>query len=338
VTRDIRGDLEAAGRRSAPSPRPGFTADLEQRLLAVARSADPDGARSPDGSPPPRRRQPLGVATGLVTVFVVFAVTVGVARLGDRPSGSYELTHAVNVEVALADGTTLVDPNGLVLPDAAIVTIGPGGSARIGDVTLSAGDVATVVGSDLRVDHSGRSDVAEASGSAGSTFAPTPSPRSASPPPATPTGSSTPAATTKPAPTDRPATPRPDGTPAKTNVPTGSPAQSAATPKSPPTSVDVKPLKLAARRVGPSEVGALWSGTPGARRYVLRGSSATDGPATDPVHPGSPIIGAFTRPPTEPLVFRVGKDVVEIRLLVVALDGDGVEIGRSNIATVSFVH
>ncbi len=340
MKRDILRQLEEAGRRSVPAPRPGFTVGLEDRLRAVARTPSPEESPSPR---PHRGRPSFGVATSLVAVVVLLGVVVGVGGLGDRSSGGYELTHAVNVEVALADGTTLVDPDGLLLPDDAIVTIGLGGSARIGAVTLAAGDVATVDGPDLRIDRSGRPNVATATGSAGTARPATPSTRPASPTPppastATPTRSPTPPSPTKPTPTGRPATPRPDATPAPTATRTGSLDRPSATikPKTPPPPTDIKPLKLTARLVGPSDVGAMWTGTPGARRYVLVASGSKDGAAADPTHPGSPIIGTFTHPPTEPLLFRVPKDVLELRLRVVALDADGVELTRSNIVTIAF--
>ena len=64
-----------------------------------------------------------------------------------------ELAAPVNVEVALADGTVLEDPDGLRLPEGAVIRVGAGGSARIGDTALVPGDVATVEQGRLRVEH-----------------------------------------------------------------------------------------------------------------------------------------------------------------------------------------
>jgi hypothetical protein len=238
-----------------------------------------------------------------------------------------ELIDPVNVEVALVDGTTLDDPDGLLLPDGAVVRVGAGGSARVGDVVLGAGDIATIDDQRLRVD---RPEPPTASVATIPTPSPTPT---RSPPSGTPNQTIRPATT--PPPTPRPAgtaapTPRP--TPKPTPRPTPTPPRADAPSASP--KVDIVPLKLEARAVGASRIGARWSGTPRAARYVLVATRSLDGAARRPVYPGSPIVGEFTRPPTEPLVFRVPQEVVEMRLLVVALSADGAIVGRSNIAIV----
>jgi hypothetical protein len=91
---------------------------------------------------------------------------------------------------------------------------------------------------------------------------------------------------------------------------------------------------LVARAVSPTEVGASWTAAAGASRYVLVAdrSSPAD---VDPLYPGSPVLGAFTRPPATPLIVRVGADVDQVRLLVVALRADGTELSRSNVARVT---
>lgn len=330
---DVRRVLEEAGRRSVPEPRPGFTQQLEDRLVAIAgtsaREPGPalDPVSGPDPAPGPDRRRPaFGLAAGLAGIAAVLAIVVVMSGFGLRSTLALELTDVVNVEVALADGTTLVNPEGLLLPDGAVVRIGAGGSARIGDVRLGAGDVARV--SDRRLDVDRRDD-------------------STTTVVATPTPSRTPAIATDPPrprtpdPTDRPATPGPDVSvpPKATATPkVGSPAPSAAVdPRTTPTptpAAAVKPIKLEARRTGPSEVGASWTGVQGAARYILVATASRDGAARDPIYPGAPVIGEFTHPPVKPLHFRVGPDVIQIRLLVVALSADGAVIGRSNIATV----
>jgi len=321
---DVRRDLEAAGERPVPEPRAGVADALEERLLTVARTPTPA-----DPSPSRRGWPTRGLVTGLATLVVVLGLVVG-SDILDRPSVAFELSDPVNVEVVLLDGTTLVDPEGLVLPDAAIVRIGVGGSARIGDVLLGAGDVATVEDSGLRIDRSPRAGVSQSTPSktpATRTETPTPSPK--------PTDPVRPTASASASPTSRPDG---SGSPKPTPTRTSEPATKTASPETQPPSkppVDVRPLKLSAKAVGPSEVGALWTGTPGARRYILVASSSRDGAAADPVYPGSAIIGTFTRPPDKPLFFRIRSGVVELRLLVVALNADGAEISRSNVATVS---
>jgi hypothetical protein len=339
VTRDVRRDLEAAGTRPVPDPSPDFESSLEDHLLAMARDPAPSEPASP---PRPRRPSPSLVA-GVASLVLLIAV-VGLVGVGRPSAAGFELTDAVNVEVVLADGTTLVDPDGLVLPDAAVVTVMAGGTARIGDVMLRAGDVATIDGRRIRVDRATEPGIAQTDRSSARTQSPMPTASSTGrDPSATPAPSSRPAPTdrppTDPPATDRPPTPRPDGTSVASVAPgTPKPSVETAVPRTPaPTrSTDVRPLKLEARAVGGSGVGAIWSGTPGARHYILVATRSRAGAAPDPVYPGSSIVGEFTRPPSEPLTFRVRDAIVEIRLLVVALDAAGAELTRSNIATVRF--
>ncbi len=240
----------------------------------------------------------------------------------------------------LADGTTLLNPDGLVLPTGAVVRVGASGSARIGDVLLRAGDVATVEDQRLRIDRPPESAVVVPGGQTPST------PPSATPvrpqrPPPTVTPPSPAVAPTMSGPpaTGRPTTPRPDGTAAPASprrsdtpasaVPSGKLAT--ATPRA-----ALATLKLDARATGPSAVGVRWTGTPGVRRYVLLASVSRLGPAPNPTYPGSLVVGEFTRPPIDPLLLRLRDGVVEIRLVVVALSADGAMVARSNIVRVRF--
>ena len=175
---DPRRDLEAAGRRPVPAPRPEFEAALEERLLAMARTPVPAAPPAPPAGPARvRRRLAFGFAGGLAGAAALIAIAIVVGTLGARPSPDLELTAAVNVEVALSDGTTLVDPDGLLLPDGSVIRVGAGGSARIGDVVLRAGDVATVDAGRLQVRPG-----SEASRPTGS-VPPTASPDGSAPPP-----------------------------------------------------------------------------------------------------------------------------------------------------------
>ena len=323
MTGDPRRRLEEAGRRPVPEPRPGFVAELEDRLVTAAR-ARPTSASDP--APRPRWRRPsVALAGGAAASAAMLVIVLLVGSLSVRTAMGLELIDPVNVEVALVDGTTLDDPAGLLLPDGAVVRVGAGGSARVGDVVLGAGDIATIDGRRLRVD---RPEQPTASVATVPTASPTPtrSPTKGTPKP-TIRPAITPPPTARPPGTDAP-TPRPTPTLRPTPTPTrdGGPS---ASPK-----VDIVPLKLEARAVGASRIGVRWSGTPRAARYVLVATRSLDGAARRPIYPGSPIVGEFTRPPTEPLVFRVPPDVVEVRLLVVALSADGAIVGRSNIAIV----
>ena len=60
-----------------------------------------------------------------------------------------------------------------------------------------------------------------------------------------------------------------------------------------------------------------------------------NGPASDPVYPGSRVLGEFAAPPESPLRYRVPDGVVEVRLMVVALRKDGSVLRRSRIVTVT---
>lgn len=327
---DLRRALEEAGRRAVPAPRPGFTRELEDRLLAIAGSARDLGS-APDPAPAAHRPRPaLGFGAGLAGLAAVLAIVVVMSGFGLRSTLALELTDTTHVEVALADGTTLVDPEGLLLPDGAVVRIGAGGSARIGDVMLGAGDVARVT--DRRLDIDRRDD---STTTVVATPTPTPTPSRA---PAVPTDSPPPRT---PAPSDRLATPGTDATiPPKPSAtprivsPTPTVAGAPRATLSPTPAAVVKPIKLEARRTGASEVGATWTGVQGAARYILIRTASRDGTAGDPSYPGAPVVGEFTHPPIKPLLFRVWPDVVQVKLLVVALSADGAVIGRSNIATV----
>ena len=75
---EIRRQLEAAGRRPVPDPRPEFRAALEARLLAVARTPSPETP-----APPARRRPGLGLAFGFGAVAIVLGfVTVLGGEIG----------------------------------------------------------------------------------------------------------------------------------------------------------------------------------------------------------------------------------------------------------------
>ncbi len=326
---EIRRQLEAAGRRPVPEPDPGFAAVLEASLLAAAKTQAPAPAmrstrrwsRLHLPGEWPRLRLTAGVAA-LAVALVMVAVS---SDLGDRGIASLELTGATNVEVALADGTTLVNPDGLLLPDGAVIRVGADGSARIGDIQLASGDVATVANRRLQIDRHGATGQTQP----GETSEVTPSAPSSAPPSRSPTPA--------PASSQPPATSQPEDVPSATATlrperPSPTPTASQR-PSSPPT-VDAVRVKLAAKAIGPAEVGAIWTGLPRASSYVLVASVSRQGQATDPRYPGSTVIGQFAYPPSDPLRFRVPLGVVEIRLMVVALTADGAELARSNIVTV----
>ncbi len=326
---DVRRSLEEAGRREVPDPRAGFAPGLQAHLQAMAAETRPAG----EPPPPPRRRDPRWspvVMVASITALAVLVVAIAVLGGVDRSTRELELAEPVNVLVVLADGTTLQDPDGLLLPDGAVIRVGVGGSARIGDSVLAAGDSATVDDSHrLRIDRQSRS----AFTSPERTSVPTP-PRTNRP---------TPAPTRSPAPTPRPSAtsstgthaPAPTATPRPTRTPTTTPTSPSATDPGTTPPAEVKPPKLAARASGPSEIQALWTKVPGARRYILIATRSRHGPAADPIYPGSWVIGRFVRRPADPVTISVNEAVVEVRLQVIVLGPGGVELTRSKIVTVS---
>jgi hypothetical protein len=342
VNDDLRRELEAAGRRDVPDVPGGFAVDLEDRLLALAHSLPTEEVAVASPAPAPSRRRTWIAAGTLVAATVVGVVLVVVAgfasvdRPGDRVAIEYELTDSINVEVLLADGTTLLDPDGLLLPDSAVITVGVGGSARIGEVVLRAGDVATLSDQDLRVVRAPGPGLAETPiGVANPTKSPSPTirvspshPANATEPPVSRTSTPTdgPGATRSPGPSPTP-TSRPKTDPPPKSAPPGS-----AKPSKKP--VEIRPPHLRAKAIGLSKVGVRWTRTAGTRHYVLVATRSRDGAAADPTYPGSTVIGEFAHRPHLPLVFRVPRGITEIRLLVVALGPGGTELGRSNIVIV----
>ena len=341
---DTRRQLEDAGRRAVPGPDPGFADALEARLRAV-------GAGLPPATTPPPRtprfggkwRLAAGAVVATLALGLVLSTRVDAPRqpLGPPP----ELAAPVNVEVALADGTVLEDPDGLLLPEGAVVTVGVGGYARIGDTELGPGDVATIRG--------GRLEIVDASPVAvaptptvvpdrtprpdGTSRSPTPRPRPQPTPAASPRRS--PAATRPPV-----ATPAPERTPAPVPASTPEPTPRPPATEPPPVVVHtptptpnppVLRPRLRARLVDGPRIAVRWSETFRARGYVLIATVAREGSAPDPVYPGSRILGEFASPPSRALRYRVPLGVTEVRLQVVALRGDGSVLRRSRIVPIA---
>lgn len=316
---DLRRRLEDAGRRPTPPADPAFAEALEERLRAVAAGLPP---APPPMVPSPLRRTAAGrwLAVGVALAIVATVAVVGPWRAGpDRaPDAGPALAEAVNVAVALADGTVLEDPEGLLLPEGAVVTVGDGGSARVGDTLLGPGDVATVRGGRLEVAHGSPQAVRPS-------WSPTPmSNATPTPPTSTP---ATPSPSPAPTPTRTPA-PMPASTQRST-----SPATIEATPT--PTPAILRP-RLRARLIDGPRIAVRWSETWSANRYVLLATVSRSGPAPDPVYRRvGRVLGEFVTPPERPVRIRVPDGVVEVRLLVVALREDGSVLRRSRIVTVA---
>jgi hypothetical protein len=86
-----------------------------------------------------------------------------------------------------------------------------------------------------------------------------------------------------------------------------------------------------ARLVAPSTIAVDWHRFPGATSYVLVVTRSRTGAAARPTYPGGRILGTFAHPPGAPLRFHLPAAVVQVKVMVVALDGNGVEIFRSRI-------
>jgi hypothetical protein len=340
VSDETRRRLEEAGRRTAPAPDPAFADRLEARLLAVAESPEPGPA---GGAPAPvrRPRRRWLVLAGATVGALAVAVVLLSSRVGEAPV-PLALAQPVNVEVALRDGTVLADPDGFELPDGAVITVGEGGSARIGRVLLRPGDVATIESGRVRVEHD------QPIGALPETTAPA-TPR--------PTERTTPRPSREPERTPRPtaestrkpgATPKPDRTPKPTPEPTAPPATPAPTPTSPPPTAEPTPtpgptspaltarprLRAHANPAG-NRVLVRWTATRRAASYVVVVTRSRIGPAPEPVYPGARFARTFDAAPERWIRFRVLDPVVEVRVMVVALGRHGHEVSRSRIVTVA---
>jgi len=335
---DIRRRLEDAGRQPVPGPDPAFADALEARLLAVAGTTQQAEPSSRPGRP--GRRLVLGgsLLAGAVGIALLFAVASGPAR----PVVAPELSVPVNVEVALADGTVLEDPDGLRLPEGSVVRVGPGGSARIGDTVLAPGDVATVEHGRLHVEHDPPVGVVPGGTPTRSPHAtPTPTSRTSPSPRPTPTATAPLVPSGSPAPTATPAvTPtRPPlpSSPAQTPLPTRTqvPPPPTASPTPSPTPTIIRPRLRARVLYAPTRIRVTWTATPDAASYALVVSRSRLGPAPRPRYPDGRILGVFSYPPATAFRFRVPDGVVEVRLMVVALRADGTVLARSRIVTLA---
>jgi len=340
VKRDVRRRLEEAGRAPIPGPDGEFAEGLEARLMAVAASGSP----SPEPSSPRRQRR-LSItllAAGIAAVVLAVVLVTGAMHPTNGPGPTApELIAPVDIEVQLADGTTIENPDGLLLPDGAVVTVGHDGSGRIGDLVLRPGDVVTVVHGRPQVRENGSVAVVPTQwqGGLGPTtpsrtplpsLRPSPAPPTATPAPSPshPAGSAGPTpATPTSVPTSTPAPTATPGRPTPTPTPTASPGQPSPTPVPAP--------RFTARAVGAHVIAVAWKRTAGATRYVLVITRSRTGEAARPAFPGSPVLGQFARAHPTPLRFRLPVGVVQVKLMVVALDKDGHVLWRSRVVRIA---
>ena len=226
----------------------------------------------------------------------------------------------------------------MVLPEGAVITVGDDGSAKIGDTVLVPGDVVTVQQGKLHVEHGGGIGVVpgDAHADASPDRGPHPRPIAAAHRAARPT--------------------------ARRRLPDGARPSAhghalAATGRHADADAGARPHRHAAAHDGPDaprprrrrrDPAAAAAGAPhrrpADRRHLDRDvpgpvvRAARDrvahrcGPR--PGLPGSRVLGTFAHPPALPLRFRVPDGVVEVKLRVIALRGDGSVLRRSNIVTV----
>jgi hypothetical protein len=333
---DARRRLDEAGRRPVAPPDAAFADALEARLHAVAEELPATPAR-------PRRRRPAPgrwfAAAGVAAAAVlVAALALGLAR-PDRQPGPGMALEGVNVEVVLVNGTILEDPDGLLLPEGAVIRVREGGFAKIGETVLRPGDVATVGSGRVEVERPSPVGIVTEPSPTRPPRPPATPARASGPPSASP--SATPTSSPAPARTSTPATPaegtQPPTAAGATRAPTASAATATLQPTPTPTPAIVRPrlrAVLVETANGP-RIAVRWTETWSAARYVLVATWSRSGPATDPVYPGSRVIGEFAAPPSRAFRVRVPDRVVEARLMVVALREDGRVLRRSRIATVA---
>ena len=141
---ETRRRLEQAGSRPVPEPDPAF-AD-------AAGGSAAGGRRDVAGPARAHRTRPLAGAATTVDRAGPRGAERPRRRPGRHASGPRTANPALRrclrvrstSTVALTDGTVLDATDGLSLPDGAVVTVGEGGYARIGDQVLRAGDVVTI--------------------------------------------------------------------------------------------------------------------------------------------------------------------------------------------------
>ena len=177
---ELRNRLRELGRLPVPDPSPGFADRLENHLRSLhqgrvhprgGRSGSPwsgAGSHSPLRPPVPggatasesdsgRRRRPRRrrwPTTLVAAAFSAAAVMIGVGSLrGSNPE--VRVSAASETVVRMPGGAVVEARPGLVVPDGAVLEVGPSGSVRFGDMSLGPGQRAIVDGGGLRI---GRTD------------------------------------------------------------------------------------------------------------------------------------------------------------------------------------
>jgi hypothetical protein len=93
--------------------------------------------------------------------------------------------------------------------------------------------------------------------------------------------------------------------------------------------------RLRARLIDGPRIAVTWTETWRARSYVLLATLSRAGSAPDPTYPGARVLGEYATPPDRALRFRVPAGVTEVKLMVVALRGNGSVLRASRIVTIT---
>ncbi|MCI0634796.1 MAG: hypothetical protein L0206_12895 [Actinobacteria bacterium] len=121
--REIERRLRALARSAVPGPRDEFVDELRGRLRATGL--------------PPRKRRPMLLRPGLaLAAAAIAAVIVAGVLVGTPTDDRLTLTNATDAVVVLPDGRVVSHPQGLALPDGAVVRTGTSGSVRAGNDEL----------------------------------------------------------------------------------------------------------------------------------------------------------------------------------------------------------
>jgi hypothetical protein len=139
---DIERALEQAGAAPTPSPSPSFVTALEARLRATTSTGS-----APAGVVPIRRRSAWAPLVAAAAIVVVLAAIVGVlGRQSTEVAAPLRLAAATDTVVVYPDGRREVGRAGLVLSEGAVLSTGAAGRAVAGGVVIGPGETAIVSG------------------------------------------------------------------------------------------------------------------------------------------------------------------------------------------------
>ena len=321
LTKDeLHRQLVKMGRTDVVGPPRDFVDSLDARLAAMA-SAQHDYA-PPRLAPRPRPKRVLLAPAFAAVALVIAAIVVSV----DGGSTAYALSDPFNVQVQLADGRVVDGTNKMRVGKGAILTVGAGGSVRIGDRVYGEGEVIAI--GERGPEVTGRIEVAPTT----TRVEPPVTIRIEEPAPTTvapvtrPPETTAPPRPVEPAPTTQAAPPETSRTPETTKPPT--------------TTRPMVSMELGAQRVGTSsQVSLSWSAVEGAKKYIVVRTVAVGGATpAEPVYPAvSPtkvVLQTTALAHTDTAEAVEGVPITGVRYRVVALDASAKVIGSSRFVQV----